>query len=582
MISKTGLRGLLAALAVGLWLVVHSPRATAVQNPARQAVKCPIRSALNSFASSSTSMFCFNVRTADAQITASASTPGFGMGPSVSLRGPTVARRRRPALFVSSVEATTAATAAPMDDSAEAEDKAAKDAKRKQTAAQTLTVFVLGLSHHNAAVEVREKLAVPQDDWISAAQELVEYSNGTISEAAVLSTCNRFEVYFTAADGRSAMRAAASFLAERSSLPQGVLRRNLFMLEGTDASWHLLRVSAGLDSLVVGEGQILSQVTACHQAAIAEGGQGGKVLSRMLEQAVIAGKRVRSETSISRGAVSISSAAVEFAQTKAPKVLNKEFKESSVVIVGAGKMSRLLITHLKSHGITKIVLVNRSVGPGSRAAELAEEYPDLEWDLRTMDHMLASIAETDVAFMSTASEVPILLEKDLTDARGLSKPLMVVDISVPRNVELEVEHCPGVSSFNVDHLKEVVARNTAARRLEIIEAEELLVKEQRNFHGWHQSLGAVPTINKLQERVESMRAEEFSKSSKKLKGLSEKELDAVDRLSRGIVNKLLHGPMAHLRAHEGPEDKKRTLQTLISAFKLDEEGQARGKGKGKK
>jgi len=456
----------------------------------------------------------------------------------------------------------------------------------------------MGLSIHHATVDVREKLAIKQDAWVDAAAELVEYSDGVIQEAAVLSTCNRFELYLSSTDSKAAMAKSAAWLASRSQLSQGVLRRNLFMLSGEDAGWHLLRVSAGLDSLVVGEGQILAQVAACYQAATqvadpetgAKAGSGGKVLSRMLNTAVAAGKRARSETSISKGAVSISSAAVEFTTATLPKDLKMPLSEARVVIVGAGTMTRLLVTHLKSHGVKKIVLVNRSVGPGSRAQELADEHDEVEWTLRTPEDMYSSIAECDVAYMSTSAEEPIVTVAGLTEhvmgpsmgnrALGSAdvQDLSIVDISVPRNVETQVDAMPGVFSYNVDDLKAVVSRNTAMRKREMLEAEALLKEELAAYLGWHQSLGAVPTIAKLQESAEAMRMEEFNKNEKKLKNLSDKELEAVERLSRGIVNKLLHGPMAHLRAPEGVEDKRRTLKTLSSLFNL--ERKAGGKGKG--
>lgn len=159
---------------------------------------------------------------------------------------------------------------------------------------------MIGVSIHHADVDVREKLSIKQEDWASAAAELVNYSSGVVEEAAVLSTCNRFELYIASRDGRSAIRSASSWLSSRSDLPQSVLRKQLFLLSGDDASWHLLRVSAGLDSLVVGEGQILSQVNACHQAAIQKAddvqiaGSGGKVLSKMFNTAVTAGKVIPS------------------------------------------------------------------------------------------------------------------------------------------------------------------------------------------------------------------------------------------------------------------------------------------------
>jgi glutamyl-tRNA reductase len=465
-----------------------------------------------------------------------------------------------------------------------------KEAKREADATVALDTHVMGLSIHHAAVDVREKLAIKGPEWALAAAELVAYSNGVVKEAAVLSTCNRFEIYLGAADAKAAFSVTAKFFAERSGLGQAVLRRNLFMLSGEDAGWHLLRVAAGLDSLVVGEGQILAQTAACYAAATqladdetgAVAGSGGKVLSRLLNTAVAAGKRARAETAISKGAVSISSAAVEFSQKQLPLDLGLPLSGARVVIVGAGTMTRLLVTHLKSHGVSKIVLVNRSVGPGSRAQELADEHPEVAWDLRTPDHMYAAMAECDVAYMSTSAEEPIVTVDGLTQhVFGIrdvgAKALSVVDISVPRNVETAVDQLAGVFSYNVDDLKAVVARNTASRQREMLEAESLLREELAAYRGWHQSLGAVPTIAKLQASAEVMREAEFNKNQKQLKNLSDKELEAVERLSRGIVNKLLHGPMAHLRAPENQEDKRRTLSTLSALFKLDDDGKKKGK-----
>lgn len=560
MMAMSTFKNLLLLLSCSVALIAHSPVATA--SPAGMMSSCPIRSAMTAFVA-----------------------PGRMLTQ--------LGRQHR---SVEPLAPPTALAATTLQPDTVSPDTVSTDGaagvKKRAAAATALDTHVMGLSIHHAAVDVREKLAIKGDEWAAAAAELVTFSDGVIKEAAVLSTCNRFELYLGAADAKAAFSVTAKFLSERSGLGQAVLRRNLFMLSGEDAGWHLLRVSAGLDSLVVGEGQILAQVAACYAAATqledadsgAVAGSGGKVLSRLLNVAVAAGKRARAETAISKGAVSISSAAVEFSQKQLPLDLAVRLDEARVVIVGAGTMTRLLVTHLKSHGVTKIVLVNRSIGPGSRAQELVDEHPEVTWELKTPDDMYAAIAACDVAYMSTSAEEPIVtvagLEGHVFGARDVaSKALSVVDISVPRNVETAVDALPGVFSYNVDDLKAVVARNTASRQREMLEAEDLLREELGGFRGWHQSLGAVPTIAKLQASAESMRAQEFDKNHKQLKNLSDKELEAVERLSRGIVNKLLHGPMAHLRAPENQEDKRRTLSTLSALFKLDDDGSKKGKKK---
>ena len=302
-------------------------------------------------------------------------------------------------------------------------------------------MHVVGLSIHHAQVEVREKLAIPEAEWNFASNEIC--STGAVAEAAVLSTCNRFEVYYAASDARAAMACVTKYLSERSNLPVSVLRKNLFMLSGDDAVWHIMRVAGGLDSLIVGEGQILSQVRQCHLHSIEEDGCGGKVLSRLLNCAVAAGKRVRSETAISKGSVSISSAAVELSEMLSMQDLNLPFSEARLAVVGAGKMTRLLITHLASRGLEKIIIVNRSL---DRPKELQEQFPDVDIEIKLMDDLWDVVGRSDIVYTATSS-VDYVIDEQKLEENGLAsgRPLMLVDISVPRNVH---ENCNKVSSSN--------------------------------------------------------------------------------------------------------------------------------------
>lgn len=452
---------------------------------------------------------------------------------------------------------------------------AKQEVKKEKTQRKPLVPgvpVVVGLSHKTATVEVREKLSILEADWNAASKRLCEYEG--ISEAAVLSTCNRFEVYISAADPFLATRDVMDFLREHSGLSDADLRPNLFVLQNEDATWHLLRVSAGLDSLVVGEGQILSQVKACHSHAISPGsddepaGSAGKVLGRLLNSAVMAGKWIRSETEIAKGAVSISSAAVELATLKAPEDLNKPLSELRVTIVGAGKMSRLLMTHLASHGVTKIVLLNRS---RPRAEELAAEYPDMDVEVLLMDSFWEVMERTDLAFTSTSATGCIVTQPGLEEhgwGGEERRDLMLIDISVPRNVESECNDVGGVVAYNVDDLKQVVAANQAKRAHKVLEAEVLLRVELAKFVAWQESLKYVPAISKLQGKFETVRQAEMAKAQRKaLKNLSDKERQAVDVLTKGIINKLLHGPMAYLRSddHDGG---KATVQQINELFLL--------------
>lgn len=448
--------------------------------------------------------------------------------------------------------------------------------ERLEAASKGLQVHVVGLSIHHAEVEVREKLAIAESNWNEASNEIC--ASGVVAEAAVLSTCNRFEVYYAAADPREAMASVTNYLSQRSGIPVSSLRRNLFMLSGDDAVWHIMRVSGGLDSLIVGEGQILSQVRQCYMHSVEEDGCGGKVLSRMLNNALAAGKRVRSETAIAKGSVSISSAAVELSEMLCQDDLNLPFSEARLAVVGAGKMTRLLITHLASRGLQAITIVNRSLGSPN---ELKEQFPDIDIDVKLMDDLWDVIGRSDIVFTAT-SAVDYIIDEARLEENGLAggRPLMLVDIAVPRNIAEDCKMVPNVASYNVDDLKAVVAKNTAMRQREMIEAEALLREEADAFIGWRESLSAIPTINQLQEKANTFREQELKKCTRKLSNsLSHKELEAVERLSRGIVNKLLHGPMSHLRKTESVEGKQQSLSEISAMFRLDEEEEDRGRGR---
>ena len=402
-------------------------------------------------------------------------------------------------------------------------------------------------------------------------QGLCEYES--IAEAAVLSTCNRFEIYLSGQNQYECIRDAVNFLEKRAggSLDQATLRKSLFMLSGEDAIWHLLKVGAGLDSLIVGEGQILAQVKRAYEHGIEETGQSGKVVSRMLNTAVTAGKRVRSETGISKGAVSISSAAAEFTAMKIQGDcgIQRGLEGANIAIIGAGKMARLLLVHLETQGVQRITIINRSI---DKVIELRKEFPDMTIEFELMDRMWDVIQNSDVVYPSTSATTTIIDAEPLKEClKGrLTRPggIQFIDISVPRNVAADCSDIPGVFSYNVDDLKAVVERNTAKRRREMLEAENILREELSKYRLWQQSLGAIPTIAKLQEKAENMRLEELMKASKKLSNLSAKDLEAVDRLSKGIIAKLLHGPMNHLRQQKEGDATRAAIQQVQQAFQL--------------
>ncbi|MBH8565818.1 glutamyl-tRNA reductase [Nostoc sp. CENA67] len=422
-----------------------------------------------------------------------------------------------------------------------------------------MNIAVVGLSHKTAPVEVREKLSIPEPQTESAIAQLSSYPH--IDEVAIVSTCNRLEIYIVTSEVEQGIREVTQFLSEYSKLPALSLRQHLFMLLHDDAVMHIMRVAAGLDSLVLGEGQILAQVKTTHKLGQQYNGI-KTILNRLFKQAITAGKRVRTETSIGTGAVSISSAAVELAQMKVANLA-----ACRVVILGAGKMSRLLVQHLISKGAAQISIVNRS---RDRALELAQQFSEHSIYTHPLSEMMTVIAESDIVFTSTSATEPILDRAKLEIVLDPNRPLMLFDISVPRNVHADVNELENVQAFNVDDLKAVVAQNYESRRKMAQEAERLLDEEVEAFDVWWRSLETVSTISCLRNKVETIREQELEKALSRLGSeFAEKHQEVIEALTRGIVNKILHDPMVQLRSQQDVEARRRCMQTLQMLFNLD-------------
>ncbi|WP_413163966.1 glutamyl-tRNA reductase [Capilliphycus salinus ALCB114379] len=422
-----------------------------------------------------------------------------------------------------------------------------------------MNIAVVGLSHKTAPVDVREKLSIPEQQIESAIAHLLSYPH--IEEVAILSTCNRMEIYVVASETQPGIREVTQFLSELSKLGLNQLRPHLFTLLHEDAIMHLMRVSAGLDSLVLGEGQILAQVKQTHK--LGQRYQGiGQILNRLFKQAITAGKRVRTETNIGTGAVSISSAAVELVQMKLD-----DLSGYRIAIIGAGKMSRLLVQHLLSKGASDIAIINRSL---QRAEELASQFREAQLKLHPLSEMMSAIAESDIVFTSTGATEPILDRAKLEATLDPHQCLMLVDISVPRNVAADVSELSNIRAFNVDDLKAVVAQNHETRRQMAQEAEVLLEEEVEAFDVWWRSLETVPIISCLRQKIEGIREQELEKALSRLGSeFAEKHQEVIEALTRGIVNKILHDPMVQLRAQQDIEARRRAMTTLEMLFNLE-------------
>ena len=427
-------------------------------------------------------------------------------------------------------------------------------------------IAVVGLSHRTAPVEVREKLSIPEQTMEESLQNLRGHDQ--VLEASILSTCNRLEIYTLVRNPELGISAVREFLSGHSGLDTGDLKPHLFTFHHEDAVGHLMRVAAGLDSLVLGEAQILSQVKKMMRLG-QEHKSLGPILNRLLTQAVSTGKRVRSETNLGTGAVSISSAAVELAQLKLGQSRGVDdlvtLEDEQVAVVGAGRMSRLLLQHLKAKGASGVVVLNRTV---SRAQALAADFPDLPVQCRPLEDLDHCLSTCSLVFTSTAADDPIIDASRLQQLNRRSS-LRLVDIGVPRNIDADVDGISGVEAYDVDDLKEVVERNQEARQQVAREAQGLLDEEARLFLEWWDSLEAVPTINRLRSSLESIRSEELQKALSRMgPDFSARERKVVEALSKGIINKILHTPVTSLRAPQQRSERQNALLVVERLFDL--------------
>ena len=426
---------------------------------------------------------------------------------------------------------------------------------------------VVGLSHRTAPVEIRERLSIPEHSLESSLQTL--RSSEQVLETSILSTCNRLEIYSLLRHPDEGVAAIRHFLADHSGLAGDDLHPHLFALHHEEAIQHLLRVSAGLDSLVLGEGQILSQVKKMYRL-----GQDhksiGPILNRLLNQAVSTGKRVRSETNLGSGAVSISSAAVELAQLKVGQEQGIDdlvsLGDETVAVVGAGRMGRLLIQHLQAKGARRVTLVNRTL---SRAESLAADFPELGIRCCGLDALDEQLQQASLLFTSTGADEPII-DRARLEAGSRPGRLMLVDIGVPRNISADAADASGVQCFDVDDLKDVVEPNVAPRQELARQAEVLLEEDRQAFIDWWDGLEAVPTINRLRRHMEEIREQELLKALSRMgSDFSDRERKVVEALTKGLVNKILHAPTTALRAAQPRPQRVASMQALERLFGLD-------------
>jgi glutamyl-tRNA reductase len=425
-------------------------------------------------------------------------------------------------------------------------------------------LLLVGISHKTAPVELRERLDFHTRGLDSALRELgPRLADG---ETVVLSTCNRAELYAASEQVDRARAELVRFIAEFHGVDRAALTPHIYDLADLDAVRHLFRVAAGLDSLVVGEPQILGQVKEAYTAA-ADVQAVGPVLNRLFHSSFGVGKRVRTETALGSGAVSVSFAAVALA-----KKIFGDLKGRSVAVVGAGEMGKLTATHMKSQGVHHVTIVSRTMTHAARTAEAIGGALAAPWD-----DLDAALGAADIVISATGAAAPLLtkarLEAIMRPRRN--RALFIIDIALPRDVEPAAGEIEQVFLYNIDDLQAVVAENVARRASEIARAEAIVAEEVEKFARWLRSRGAIPTVVALRQRFEAIRRAELERLDFKLSALSPDARSRVDEVTRLIIEKLLQMPTEQLKTLGDPDTIGTYSDALTRLFGL---GDDRGGG----
>ena len=420
-------------------------------------------------------------------------------------------------------------------------------------------LFLLGVSHRTAPVDLRERLDFSSRD-LGAAVEAVA-ARPSMAESVVLSTCNRSEIYVASTDPARARDELVLFLSDYHHVPAQAFQPHLFALENGAAVAHLFRVAAGLDSLVVGEPQILGQVKDAFQSA-ADKHCVGPVLRHVFRWSFGVGKRVRTETALGEGAVSVSFAAVALAR----KIFGR-LHGRHVLVVGAGDISSLTAQHLRSQGVGSIVITSRT---HAHAEALAAEVGGMSvpWG-----GMMQALGSADIVLTATGSPRPIITRAQLEAVQGPRRgsPLFIIDVAVPRDVESSVGDIEQVFLYNIDDLQSIVQENLSRRAAEVERAESIVNEEVTRFMAWRRSRGAVPTVVALRQRFEAIRRGELQRLEGKLGTLTPDARARVDEITRLIVEKLLLEPTEQLKSLPDEETQAAYTEAVSRLFKLHDQ-----------
>jgi len=417
---------------------------------------------------------------------------------------------------------------------------------------------MLGLSHRTAPPHIRDRHSFPPERVVEALGALHDYPE--IREAAIVATCNRLEIYAEVHELEDGVAQIKEFLTTYRSMRVEDFDKYLYTMLGAEAVEQLLRVSCGLDSMLVGEAEILAQVKSALRAA-QHAGTAGSIMERLFRKGLESGKRARTETGIGGDAVSLGSAAVELAAR------HIDLRSARALVVGAGKMGSIVARHLRARNVADLVIANRTI---ARAKQLAAELAGHAAELSALPALLA---DADLVISAIGAGTTQISSHALTERMRARKnaPLLIIDVATPRDVEPEAGEIEGVSLYELSDLRTVVEMHLKRRRAHMPAVEAIVAENTRAFMRWYRSRAAAPLIADLRRRAESVRAAEIQKLFERLPELHERERALIESTSLAIVNRLLHAPVTKLRESLADRAEEQTETATLQAL-LDLDG----------
>lgn len=418
-------------------------------------------------------------------------------------------------------------------------------------------IMVVGLNYRTAPVDIRERFAIAQEDLSEALDRLKETKS--VLEGVIVGTCNRTELYVVVDRLHMCAFYIRNFMEQWFGIPKAEFTQHLYIYEDERAVEHLMKVVCGLDSMVLGETQILGQVKQSFLTAQAEKAT-GTWFNMLFKQAVTLGKRAHSETSIGENAVSVSYAAIELG-----KRIFGMFTDKKVLILGAGKMSELTVKHLYASGAAQVIVANRTL---EKARELAGRFNGVSC---TLEQGVSMLGEVDIVISSTGSADYVLTREQvkILAAARRSRPLFMIDIAVPRNIDPTIAELPGIFLYDIDDLEGIVESNMELRRAEAVKIERMIEQESDNFYGWLKTLGVRPVIRALQEKATDIHQETLESLFNKLPELDERQRKVISRLMKSVANQMMHDPINRVKEMAADKNGAEAVDMFTQIFALE-------------